>query len=335
MAIRSIINLASPLPHTSPPERTLTGRAPKLSIWKPEGGLGIILRWQVTEWCNYRCNYCPQQHERNVLNESGASVHAFDNHPVDMWINAIQHHFQRFRLSLTITGGEPLIDKQNMPYLLSRLVEVDFVACIRIDTNVSWPARWYENIDKSKLILMCTFHPSQVDAMSFWDKISEITSTGFRIGIINYVMTPNQISNYEYYRDLAAKHGAVLHPNPLWGKENEYSKQELKLFKSQLPEDDFLYRSQIASPIGLQCLYPALSYEMNSAGNITGGCHSERAGSIFDENLPPLFDSYSPCPHQSCVCLDKYSFLEKFDRNTTLNPLDDYRRALLMHREKL
>lgn len=299
--------------------------------WRPAGG-GIILRWQITEWCNYRCSYCPQQHDRQAISASGARVHAFDNFPLEAWKDALCWHFKDARLSLTITGGEPLIDKENMSGLLTFVESAPFIECVRVDTNLSWPIRWYEALDKSKLILMCTFHPSQVEEAAFWSKVEKIIANGFRIGIINFVMAPGQISSFMEYRDKADTFGVVLHPNPLWGRESEYTEEERGLFGHELPDADFRFRSQAASPMGLDCLYPALAYEMDSSGNLTVGCHPERNGSLFGPRLPELFGSHSPCPCATCVCLDKYSFLRGFERNTSLNPLDDYRRALLRHR---
>ena len=108
--------------------------------------------------------------------------------------------------------------------------------------------------------------------------------------------------------------------------------EERMLFVSELPEYDYRFRSQAASPQGLDCLYPSMAYETDSSGDLIVRCHPERKGSLFASCLPDLFDTHSPCPSQTCVCLDKYSFLHGFEINTSLNPPENYRRVLQQHR---
>jgi organic radical activating enzyme len=127
---------------------------------------------------------------------SGATAHAFDNFPLDQWLQAFRRHFANHRLSLVISGGEPLLDKKNMPLLLTAFHEMPEVECIRIDTNTSWKLDWYSELDKSKMILMCTYHPTQVDEQQFFEKIHGLLDSGFQIGMINYVMTPQQRDRY-------------------------------------------------------------------------------------------------------------------------------------------
>lgn len=295
-----------------------------LAAWKPDREPPVILlRWLVTEWCNYNCGYCDQTHDRYAA-KNGYTAHAFDNVTLEKWLKAFAHHFRDKRLSLVITGGEPMIDRNNTVQFLRELSAMPTVECIRIDTNASWDPDAFEKIDLSKIILMCTYHPGQVSKERFMGRIDRLLDAGFKVGMVNYVMNKENFPMYERVKKQLATRGIPLHPNPLWDAKGQYSAEDLSLLKEELPELDYMYRTRIASPHQRRCLFPALGYEMDQIGNIHVGCHSGVSGNFFNNKLPGLFAGAVPCPHHSCVCLDKYSFLKNVDRNLTPNPLRDY-----------
>lgn len=306
-----------------------------LNVWKPRDAPNTTLvRWHITEWCNYHCPYCPQTHGRYAPKGNGATAHAFDNFPLEQWLQAFRRHFTDQRLSLVISGGEPLIDRKNMPLLLTAFHAMPQVEYIRINTNVAWNLDWYRNVDKSKIILMCTYHPAQVNEQPFFERVERLLESGFQIGMINYVLTAQQREKYFVYKEKFRKLGVPLHPNPLWDKSGRHSAEDMALFASELPTLDYLYRTGKDSPKGKKCLFPGLAYELDYRGKIRVGCHPTASGSFFDQELPALFAGPVPCPHTKCFCLDKYSFLEGSNRNITTNPLELYSRALLARSEK-
>jgi organic radical activating enzyme len=296
-----------------------------MDVWRPKDGVPVVLlRWLVTNWCNYRCPYCPQTHERRAPKGDGMTAHAFDNFPLHEWQDAFDRHFAGYRLSAVITGGEPMVDRKNVPALLNFLSAKSTVECIRIDTNASWKPERYPDLDRSKIILMCTFHPSHMEESAFMARTQALLDAGFKIGMVNYVMDESNVPLFRERRDKFAKLGVVLHPNPLWNQGGKYKEADLELMKDALPELDFLYRSGIGDPNGRICRYPALGYEMDYRGIIRPGCMPWLSASFFDEKLPAQPEGPIPCPHNSCVCLDKYSFLAESERNITTNPLAIY-----------
>lgn len=296
-----------------------------MEVWRPDDGMPVVLlRWLLTNWCNYRCPYCPQTHERRAPKGDGMTAHAFDNFPLQQWQEAFDRHFAGYRLSLVITGGEPMVDRKNVPALLNFLSAKKSVECIRVDTNASWKPDRYSDLDRSKIILMCTFHPSHMEESAFIARIRALLDAGFKIGMVNYVMDESNVPLFRARRDKFAEMGVVLHPNPLWGQGGKYKEADLELMKDALPEIDFLYRSGMGDPNGRSCRYPALAYEMDYRGIIRVGCMPSASSSFFDEKLPAQPAGPVPCPHHSCVCLDKYSFLEESERNITTNPLAVY-----------
>jgi organic radical activating enzyme len=296
-----------------------------LDVWRPENRSPVILlRWFMTEWCNYNCPYCDQTHGRREAKGGRFTAHAFDNFPLEQWEAAFQRHFEDKHLSIVLTGGEPFVDRKSLTSLLNTLSGMRGTECIRIDTNAWWRPDQYRDLDKSKITLMCTFHPSQIDGERFLKKIDEILDAGFKIGMVNYVMNVDNLPRYLIYKEAFRQRGIPLHPNPLWGADEKYSKADLELLKTELTEVDFIYRSGVESPRDKKCLFPSLGYEMDYRGTIYVGCHRATSRSFFDPRLPELFAGPVPCPHKSCVCLDKYSFLDGINRNIETDPLKVY-----------
>jgi hypothetical protein len=303
--------------------------APVLAAWRPAAGTPtVLLRWLVSEWCNYRCPYCTQTHDRHAPKGGRFTAHAFDNFPLDTWLAAFDRHFAGRGLSMVITGGEPFADRKAMPVLLNHLSAMPGTACIRVDTNAWWKAGSFRDVDRSKLILMCTLHPSQTQPDAFFARIDDLLREGFRIGMVNYVMDAQNIVQYRQHKAVLNAKGIPLHPNPLWRAGNRYSPEDLELLHEELSAADFAFRTGKRSPKGMKCLYPALAYEMTYTGRIHVGCHPAAGGSFFDDELPRAFAGPVPCPHESCSCLDMYSFLAEVNRNTGLNPLEVYGRQL-------
>jgi len=298
-----------------------------LETWCPaDGPQPLIVRWLMTEWCNYQCPYCPQTHDRFAVKDA-FTAHAFDNHPLARWIEAFDRHFSGNRLSLVITGGEPMLDARNMPRLISHFVQQEYVACVRIDTNASWSPEKYHGIDVSKIILMCTFHPSEISEEHFLSKLRRLRDSGFRIGMVNYVMHEANVELFRQRRRAFLDEGLLLHPNPLWDTRGQYSESDREMMEQILPAIDYRHRSGLEVPRGAPCLFPSISYELRYTGVVSSGCSAVKAD-FFADSLPERPAVWATCPHQGCFCLDKYSFRRGSERNTSLNPLQDYADAL-------
>lgn len=303
--------------------------APILDVWRPNNGPdGVLLRWQMTLWCNYGCHYCSQDHKR------AASTHAFDNHDVSEWIDHLERHFKDKRVSLVLTGGETMIDIKNMNVLLSVLSKEDWIDNIRIDTNISWNPDSFKDIDLTKIWLMCTFHPSQVEEEKFVEKVKQLLSLGWQIGMVNYVMSDDQLHKFEERWKLFASLGVPLHPNPLWGSNGSFSEKSLDILKNYIDSVDFQYRGGLTTPYNEKCFFPSVAYEMFQNGKLHIGCHPYFSGSLFKPIIPELPKGVMKCPYKSCMCLDKYSFLKGINRNTSLNPFEKYHDLLMQRCEK-
>lgn len=310
-------------------DRNYEGFEKIIKIWKPAcGPQPVIVRWFLTEWCNYACQYCPQPHGRRriIAEREGKTfyAHAFDNYSRNMWLSAFKKLAEKHRLSITITGGEPFLDQENMLPFFTEITSLKAVENIRIDTNASWDIEPYKGIDKSKIFLMCTFHPSRVSEEVFIRKIRKLINEEFNVAMVNYVITSEHRRDYTRLRKTFKDLGVPLNANPLWGPGEHRTAEELEFLKGVANEFDLSYRAQLSSPKGKYCLYPAIAYEINQFGQIIVGCYPNRMGDFITGNIPKLFNTPIPCPSDKCLCLDKYSFLEGCKRNVSLNPLLEF-----------
>jgi len=297
-------------------------------VWKPADGMTpIIARWHMTEWCNYSCPYCYQQHDRKRIIRQDKnrtfSAHAFDNFPVGTWIDAFKCLADKYLVTLTITGGEPFLDSKNMRVFLAAMVSEKNLVNIRVDTNASWDPERYRGIEKDKIYLMCTFHPSRSSPGDFMKKIEEMVTSGFHVAMVNFVMAPEQIKDFRELRRSFEKIHVPLSANPLIG-EPKLSEEESEFLKSVSNEFDLAYKGQIASPKGKRCFYPMVSYEIDMTGHMITGCHPDRSGDFIQGRYPELCHAPVLCAAECCTCLDKYSFLEGCKRNVSLNPLIEF-----------
>ncbi len=305
---------------------------PVLGTWLPEAGKPArLVRWLMTEWCNYNCPYCDQSpHDRRSASTRGFTVHASDNRPAELWEDAFRRHFSDTRLSVVITGGEPFLDRPFITRMLKFLCAFKSTETLRVDTNASWNPDAFRDLDTSKIILMCTWHPSQIGANKFLANLSRLLERGFRIGIINYVMSGEQKERQSYleHRRMAADMGVVLNPNPELRDGFHHTEDELALLREELPPADYRYKATQAAPTGKKCLFPTIGYQLDYRGIISVGCVHKACGSLFAERLPNGPAGPIPCPLSRCRCLDMYSFLGEVNRNITLDPLQVYSEQL-------
>ena len=297
------------------------------ATWRPNGqNPGVMLRWFMTEWCNYGCPYCRQDHRRRRSQRS-LRVHSFDNCAAEEWIEAIDRNFMDKRVAITITGGEPMLDAKSMSEFLSLLLTRRYINNVRIDTNMSWsPSRFKELPNKKKLIFNCSLHTSQTKTEVFISKIEELGELGFPIGIVNYIMTAEQALHYEELMNRFKELNVPLHPNPLYPLTSESLKVIARfrgILKMVLDSVDFYYKTGGRTK-GKVCYYPSIALEMNQNGNIGVGCFQRVSGNIFEDGVPELPQGPVRCPYDKCMCLDKYSFIKGINRNIDLNTLKIY-----------
>lgn len=294
-------------------------------LWKGGERQRVLVRWYATRWCNYKCHYCPQEHERKQTYR-GSPGHWADNATPNEWIAAFRKHFSGVDLALCFTGGEPMLDKRATNELLNKLLREPYVVKCKIDTNGTWnPSGW--TLPKEKLSLMMSYHPTQANMQTFLKNLDGLLKYQWPVVLVNWVMLPGHFGGLMELTWQLKDRGIPLNLLPVDGSNASYTDAEKLILDEYLMPDSRDICNGV-SPMGEACLHPAVSYKVYPNGDVEVGCHEHLTGSLFSE-LPKLFKSYVPCPRDQCLCLEKWTFLERLGLyNVDPLPIDNYVRRL-------
>jgi len=319
---------------------------------------GTLVRWQLTHWCNFNCAYCCSRITQRLDREKVASVrrtewdrpfhldqplpgrlpkeritgHAFSNYTVEQWCAALYQRFTGRRLALTLNGGEPFWDRDNMCRFLWEITGWDNVDNVRVDTNASWtPPPAFRGQRLGKVNLNAAWHPSQISLEKFVGNLRTYREHGLRLTMVNFVMQADQMQHYEQLVEALRPLNVPVNPSiyiPTLHEKDHYRRtdEELATYRRFLPDFDIRYRSGAGNPQGKPCRYPSVAYMMDVSGEIAVACHGTRRGHLFEGPIPERFDAPVPCPKTGCICVDMYSFLEDAPaaRTRTMNTLAEY-----------
>jgi|GEM_PF-2237661 len=305
----------------------------------------IFIHWMMSYWCNFNCSYCffsnhkrkqdlykinlkdPKSIVKNILtrNKSG---HAFDNYSAEEWVNKIKEISNNRKLSLEITGGEPFLDKTNFLYVLNEFSTMDEIDNIRINTNGSFLAEPYSNIDLSKIFLMISYHPEHISLSKLKENIKSFQKTGFNVPMINYVMTPELRKEYDKVRDEFAEINIAVNPG-VYEDGNKKTDNDIELYSKYLNKFDVSIKCNTFNLKSQYCHLPQIGFNLTPDGTISNLCLQKKKADLFKsdrkqiENL--LTEKPVKCPKGSCRCINMYSFLANCNRNNdSMNILKNY-----------
>lgn len=291
----------------------------------------IFVGWMITNWCNFRCSYCGQEHSRKgneMYDYMGYKrySHAFDNYSSEQWVEKILE-IPYEKIALAITGGEPFLDWKNFRDLLAGLTQSNKIDNIRIDTNASWNVEDFrtKEINFNKIYLNISYHYDYWKLDKFIDRIKSFMNLGINIAMVNYVMSPEQQQYYEEVKNNLAIIGVKVNAAVFNDGHFPKSDEEIQVYKKYLNWFDLGYKAGLVSPKGKMCRYPMIGIYMRANGDISIGCEEKVIGNIFYTKFPDLMKKPLKCNKDLCLCLHMYSFLEECDRNLdSLNTLQKY-----------
>lgn len=289
------------------------------------------INWHITSWCNYSCEYCPVVvfHQRSKTGQ--AQPHAFDYHPVSEWLRMLRQ-FPFRRIHLTISGGEPFLDRTNFHALLSGLSAMESVDATVI-TNGFWDPAHYADVDKSRLSLVVTFHPCEIPLENFLNNLRRIRNSGFRISMVNFVLAPENMVAMEETLWQLEREGFFVNVSSMmsagvYSSRSERTELELDLIERYNTPCDNYFKLVRPRTRGSLCFYPAMTYYLLFDGSIQVACMDDTARNLFTGGIPALPREAVPCAYEQCVgCSDMYRGLVDHPRVET--PLgffgnDDY-----------
>jgi len=119
----------------------------------------IEFAWHLTDWCNYKCSYCPVLHV--VTNDFTQPRHA-DYKMVLARLGTVQRNFQ-----MCLSGGEPTLHPQFLD-IVNKMSAIDNCVQIAVMTNLSRSVDFYKQVEalnvlnkfnENKLLIMAAYHP--------------------------------------------------------------------------------------------------------------------------------------------------------------------------------
>jgi hypothetical protein len=324
---------------------------------------GVLIRWQMTHWCNFDCAYCcsrvtirldkekvstalrvplhqPPALDRPLppaLPKEQIKGHAFINYTVDDWCAGLHQRFGGRNLAMILNGGEPFWDLANLCRFLWEVCGWKNVDNIRIGTNASWtPPQGFASERLRKINLNAAWHPSQISMDRFVSNLRRYQQCGLTLTMVNFVMRQDQIDLYEQLAKAVAPLGVPVNPSiyiPTLAEKAGYKhgETEMAIYRRYLTDFDITYRSGVGNPKGKPCRYPTVAYMMDVGGELAVACYGVRRGHLLAGPIPERLEGWADCPKTGCICVDMYSFLQEAPsaRTRSMNLLAEYVRGAI------
>lgn len=155
----------------------------------------MVIEWLLTYNCNYRCNYC---YEPTNIAERELSLE--QTMEIVKFIKNIPHY-----KTITLLGGEPTCNpyfKDIVKALNTDTTKQDLLLCVF--SNGSQSTKTFldtiDIYDRSKNVLLFSYHPVKTDDDQFLIKIKTLHDLGFSYKI-NAMMEMNQYHRLQQFYD--------------------------------------------------------------------------------------------------------------------------------------
>lgn len=276
----------------------------------------IYFDWHLTNWCNYKCSYCP------VLDVITNNFQ-HDEHAVYKFLLARLQHVET-SFNVCITGGEPTLHPKLID-ILAALAAIPMSQDIAVFTNLSRPTAYYQKIadlNSDKIVVFASYHPEYAT--------DKFTARCLSVNAINNLRFSVHVtlSDKEQYWDSTAAFIDVLKANgvkckplilaPTKHYTPEYTDAFYEKFKSYLDntaEEEFFNTIPITFADGSSALMKSYdvdiqqlnrfkgytctpaSYSISIDGNIENTC-TRRKAPLFLNNANLVVKE--TCPHDVC-----------------------------------
>ena len=194
----------------------------------------IYFDWHLTNWCNYKCSYCPVLDV--ITNDFTVEEHA----SYQMVLARLAHVETSFNVCLT--GGEPTLHP-NILDILDKLSSIKNSQDIALFTNLSRPVAFYKRIKPSdKIVVFASYHP-EFSNDKFTERCLEIS----KLGTLRIAVHVSLSDKKEYWEqttkllDLLQQHNIRCKPLLLSPNNNytpDYTDEFYSVFRKYLDDID-------------------------------------------------------------------------------------------------
>lgn len=262
--------------------------------------LSIFYRGSLSS-CQYNCHYCPfakKKDTRSTLQKDAAQLTRFVQ-----WVKqypTINHLPLRI---LFTPWGEALVRGYYRQALLE-LCTLSHVSTVAIQTNLHAPLSWMQNTHKGKLMLWCSFHPTQTTQSAFLKRCALLDkmSVPYSVGMV---------ALRENFDAISAMRQALSNHVYMWlnaygnTTSSYYTPEEI----TQLEQIDpwFKYNASPAPCYGKPCHAGENAIALDGDGNVTRCQFLKRyLGNLYQLDLSTMLQ-LRPCTRRVCNCYIGYA----------------------------
>ena len=302
----------------------------------------VRISWHITSWCNYSCDYCPVLVFHKRSKNGDRRNHAFDHYSAEQWLEAFETKFSEQDILLRITGGEPFLDRENFRKILLGVLAMPAWS-IQIDTNGSWDPEYFRDVPKDKLGLNIAFHPQMVSFDAFYKRIRQIRDHGFHIGMLNFVLAPENLEEFRKRLEQVERDGFFVNLSPMnptgtYLSRAKRSDEEMELIEKYNMPVDVKYKVVRPGIKDKLCYHPAISYYMLFDGRIQVHCLDDTYQNLFTDGPPPRPREAVGCRYNECIaCTEMYRAIADeplYDRPLSLYHRGEYIEEVKAFREQ-
>ncbi|EDS78372.1 conserved hypothetical protein [Clostridium botulinum C str. Eklund] len=258
----------------------------------------IIYRPNI-KYCNYKCEYCPfSKYKLEKL-----SIEK-DEKMLKKFIDFIKKSKYNFKIFIAPKGEILGFDYYKSG--ITNLSHLKNVNEIVVQTNLSGDLKWIDNVNKEKLKLWTTYHPSEIKVDKFFDNVSELNKKDivFTVGSVGIKENLEKIKNLKLLIENIKNNKPYMWINAYKDVKNYYSEDDIKIIKEIDPYFEINitnYKSK-----GLECKTGESVFWVQGNG-IIHRCYKDNVilGNIYKDNFEDINKS-SCCKNRMCTCFIGY-----------------------------
>ncbi|WFD11816.1 STM4011 family radical SAM protein [Tepidibacter hydrothermalis] len=186
------------------------------------------------KYCNYKCGYCP--FSKYSLDE--IKIHR-DKRYFQKFIDYIENSNDEFNIFIAPRGE--LLNFDYYKYGIEKLSKLKNIGEIVVQTNLSSDLNWINNVNKEKLILWTTYHPSEVSLDKFYCKVNKLSKLGIRftVGAVGIKENLSILADLKEKIDKISGYKPYIWINAYKDETNYYSKEDVEFIKKIDPLFEF------------------------------------------------------------------------------------------------
>ena len=304
----------------------------------------LYIYWTLTDFCNFKCNYCPSSLHDGLYANGTKSGFPSDSQINKFIDNLIEKHLGNRKLYLIISGGEPTLHPM-FATIINRLLPYGFIG---VNTNGARHYEWWSKLSNLPQLVTISLHPEFTkiekinelghyliennvelnfnlscdtkywgDTVRLYEQLDDVLKSMAQPKVLNYLGT-NDRDRYEYSSEQEQFMETVQLKYNIFRKDRgllpSASDRAIMTFEdgTNKPVTNFaeLTMNRLNNFYGWKCSAGHSGINVNFDGNVWAGiCKIQNLGRL--ENFT-LLEDYVECNRKFCPCpgdirLNKYN----------------------------